>query len=452
MRHHHLTALTLLAGAALSGTYALANSPTASATSDTTRLYPEELQRRRIIRETKVISVGGNVEAEDGRDSIETLLERFYVNQFRNSQDPHAPYFTFMSRDANMAMGIGGLIRVRGWMDWNGMIDNASFCTYLIQMPKTPETMKSLGASVAGTTLFFNIMGRHSRIGDYQAYIEGGFNGYANSGFKLKKAWVQIEDWTVGYSHSTFSDPAAQPDLLDGAGANGKIDKTNVLLRYMHTWKDRWTVAGSVEFPSSAPQEQEGQTKKVKDYTPDIAALGQIQWDRGLSHVRVAAVLRNMAYRDLISERNRHVIGWGVQLSSVVKATRWLTFYGITSVGQGVGSYTGDLSAGKYDLISNLEKPGRLYAPTTLTGTAGVKFNYLPDLSTTVALATMRTFKEGLIDGDTYKYGQYLAANLIYNITPRLQIGVEYLAGKRMNYSGEHGNVNRAEAVFSASF
>ena len=168
--------------------------------------------------------------------------------------------------------------------------------------------------------------------------------------------------------------------------------------------------------------------------------------------MRVAAVLRNMAYRDLISERNRHVIGWGVQLSSVVKATRWLTFYGITSVGQGVGSYTGDLSAGKYDLISNLEKPGRLYAPTTLTGTAGVKFNYLPDLSTTVALATMRTFKEGLIDGDTYKYGQYLAANLIYNITPRLQIGVEYLAGKRMNYSGEHGNVNRAEAVFSASF
>ena len=41
---------------------------------------------------------------------------------------------------------------------------------------------------------------------------------------------------------------------------------------------------------------------------------------------------------------------------------------------------------------------------------------------------------------------------MVYSITSRLDLGVEYLAGKRMNYDGTHANDNRAEAVFTASF
>ena len=48
------------------------------------------------------------------------LLDIFYYDQFRNAQDPRAPYFLFMSRDANFAMGLGGVVRMRGWYDWAG--------------------------------------------------------------------------------------------------------------------------------------------------------------------------------------------------------------------------------------------------------------------------------------------------------------------------------------------
>lgn len=417
------------------------------------RLYPEEAMRNEIVKGTKVIFMNGEDGTRANRDSVESMIVKFYANQFRNSQDPEAPYFTFMSRDANLAMGIGGVIKVRGYFDWNGSIPNASFNTYLINMPKTPENWRQLGASVAGTTLFFNIMGRHTPVGDYQGYIEGGFNGYGNSGFKLKKAWFQLRDFTVGLATTTFSDPAAQPDLLDGAGANGKIDKSNVLVRYFHTFRGgKWSVAGSLEFPNSQPDVDDVNTKKCNDYVPDVAALGQYQWNRGMSHVRIAALLRTMSYRDLVTNRSHNTTGWGVMLGTTVRAARFLQFFGQTSLGQGISSYTGDLSIGNYDLMADATDPGRLYTPTTFSATVGVKAFWMDRLSSTFAVATLRNFAKDSTHDESYKYGQYLAVNLIYNFTSRLQLGMEYLAGKRMNFNGDHANANRLQAVFTASF
>ena len=385
------------------------------------------------------------------KDSVRSLIEAFYLDQFRNSQDPEAPYFTFMSKDANLAMGIGGVLNVTGWFDWNGMISGADFNPYRISMPRTPEDMRNLSASLSGTSLFINIMGRRSPVGDFRAYIEGGFVGYGGMDFTLKKAYIQIQDFTIGYANTTFSDPAAQPNVLNPVGANGKVDKANVLVRYMHTWRNRWSVAGSVEFPSSHQQQADGFTRKVRDYVPDVAALGQYAWDRGLSHVRVAAIVRDMAYTDVEAGCRRHVVGWGVHLSTVVHAGPVVKLYGLGSVGRGIASYTADLWHGDYDLLPDPDHAGRLYAPRTIGGTLGAKFQIHPRLSTTLCAATLRNLTEGTPSAGTYKYGQFLSANVIYYIMPRLQLGLEYLAGKRVNCDGEKGNVNRlqASAIFS---
>ena len=60
------------------------------------------------------------------------LLDIFYYDQFRNAQDPRAPYFLFMSRDANFVMGLGGVVRMRGWYDWAGAMPNNGFIPYNI--------------------------------------------------------------------------------------------------------------------------------------------------------------------------------------------------------------------------------------------------------------------------------------------------------------------------------
>ncbi len=419
---------------------------------DSIAMYAEELARTSLLHNTKVIFVGGDADSRAPRDSVESMVARFYFDQYRNSQDPESPYFIFMSKDANFAMGVGGTISLRGWADWNGMIDDYDFNTSEITLPKTPETMRSIGASMSGSVIFFNIMGRHTPVGDFRAYIEGGFSGYGHTGFKLKKAWLQMHDFTAGLATTTFSDPAALPETLDGAGADGRLDKTNILVRYLHTWRNRWTLGASVEMPSSQPTDEDAHTSRLRDFVPDFALMGQYQWDRGMSHVRLAAVLRDMGYRNLDLGVNRHVAGWGAQLSAVVRVGRIVTLYATGCYGKGIAAYLGDLSSGNYDLLADPGNPGRLYAPATLSGTAGAKVQILPRLSSTLCLATLRHYPKADPAADTYKYGQYLSINAVYDFSPRLQLGVEYLAGKRMNCGGEHANVNRAEALLSFSF
>ncbi len=419
---------------------------------DSVAMYAEEMARTSLLHNTKVIFVNGDESDRAPRDSVESMVARFYFDQYRNSQDPESPYFIFMSKDANFAMGVGGSIGLRGWVDWNGMIDDYDFNTYEITMPKTPETMRSIGASMSSSVIFFNIMGRHTPVGDFRAYIEGGFSGYGRTGFKLKKAWIQLHDFTAGLATTTFSDPAALPETLDGAGADGRLDKTNILVRYLHTWRNHWTLGASVEMPSSQPTDEDTHTSQLRDFVPDFALMGQYQWDRGMSHVRLAGVLRDMGYRNLDLSANRHVLGWGAQLSAVVRAGRIVTLYATGCYGKGIAAYLGDLSSGNYDLLADPTDPGRLYAPATLSGTVGAKVQILPRLSSTVCLATLRHYPEADPAADTYKYGQYLSINAVYDFSPRLQLGVEYLAGKRMNCGGEHANVNRAEALLSFSF
>lgn len=463
MKNLHISlksgATALLIGAAFCFTpdsYALIGGfpapPEAPAPTDSASLYPDEALRRDLIHQTKVIYLNGDSKPAPGRDSIESLISYFYADQFRHAQDPEAPYFMFMSKDAKLAMGIGGSVKVEGWFDWNGTIDGGKFDVYDINMEKTPENWRNLGATVSGTGLFFTLLGRNTAIGDFSAYIQAGFDGYGGRDFKLKKAWFKWRDFTVGKAPTTFSDPAAQPDLLDGAGSNGKLDRSNVLVRYLHTFKGKWSVAASVEFPSSSPDVDDQLVKKCNDYIPDIAALGQFQWNRGLSHVRLAAMMRTMSYHDLVSNKTHHQTGWGVLLAATVRAGHYVQFFGETSIGKGIASYTGDLSNGNYDLLADAVNPGRLYAPTTLGATFGVKAFWMPKLTSTFAVGSLRNFAKSSTHDDTYKYGQYLAVNLVYKIMSRMQVGLEYLAGKRMNFNGDHSNANRLQALFTVSF
>lgn len=414
--------------------------------------FPEHIQRAAEIKSTHVIMMGAKDASQVRSDSVSALIERFYVDQFRHFQDPRAPYFMFMSKNARLALGVGGVVRMRGWFDWNGSINANGFAPYLIDVPANPLSRRRLAATPAGTAVYFTIMGRTGCNHNFMGYVEGNFDGYNHVGFKLKKAYVTIDDWTVGYTTSTFADPAALPPTIDGAGPNGHISKTNVLVRYLHNFKGGWSVAGSLEFPSSQPEVTDGLTAKCNDYVPDVATFGQYEWDGGLSHVRLSAMARMISYRSLVQKRNFNALGWGVQVSSMFKIVRPLTFYALANVGQGHASYTGDLSIGAYDLIADPRNPGRLYAPTSMGLTAGAKYNFRPNLFACVALGEMHAFPKHKVDGSSYRYGLYGAVNVFWDITPRIEVGAEYLVGKRMNFDGSHASANRVDALFMFSF
>ncbi|MDE7388879.1 MAG: hypothetical protein K2M97_06480, partial [Muribaculaceae bacterium] len=107
-----------------------------------------------------IIGIGGAAPSRDN-DSVRHLIEMFYYDQFRHFSDPEAPYFLFMSRDATLAMGVGGAVRMRAFYDWHGAMPGAGFAPYLINMHPAPGDMRHFDTTPAGTCLFFRVIGRN---------------------------------------------------------------------------------------------------------------------------------------------------------------------------------------------------------------------------------------------------------------------------------------------------
>lgn len=413
------------------------------------QLSIEQQKRKEMIASTHIITEGGEV---IHKDSIEKLINRFYVDQFRHFQDPRAPYFMFMSKDSNFALGVGGLVRMRGYFDWDGSIPASGFSPYMIPIPKNPENEKNLWATPAGTGLFLTLLGKNTVLGNFMAYVQADFSGYNNRDFKIKKAYIQTDHWTAGYAKTTFEDTSAEPPTIDGAGPNGVNSRTNVLVRYITTFKNKWTVAASFEFPKSSIAADGTNTKACADFLPDLAAFAQYQWDGGESHIRLSGLIRVLSYRNLLQEKNHSIVGWGAQLSTTLKICRELNLFGIASIGQGHESYTTDLAGGSFDLVSRPEDPGKLYAPTATGFVLGARYYFTPKVFSCIALSEQRYYPKVNPDDSQYKYGLYGALNVFWDITPRFELGAEYLAGKRMNFNGEHDNANRITAMMMFSF
>lgn len=407
------------------------------------------------LNSNKIVFIDGKPSsdsvAQADIDSLRQVISVFYYDQFRNFSDPGAPYFLFMSKDSRLAMGIGGGVRMRAYYDWGGAVPSSGFAPYLIPIPPSPTNMRQFGTSPAGTCLFFRVIGRNKLLGDYQLYIEANFNGYQTRDFHLKKAYAMVNDFTIGYASSTFSDPAAVPPTVDAQGPNNKIGPTAVLVRYMPVVRDRWVFAVSGETPSSAVDADGINTQKVTNWMPDWAAFAQYQWAQG-QHVRLSGIIRTLSYRDMIAGKNHNMAGWGLQLSSVAHPHSKVTTYVTGNYGRGYAGLGSDLIMGNYDLVGDPEQPGKMYCPRMLGWCLGLQYNFTPSVFVCASASQTRYLPSKDVEPNEYKYGIFAAVNVFWNPTPRIQVGAEFDLGLRRNFSGEHRYARRAGAVCQFSF
>lgn len=412
---------------------------------------PAEKQLEAVKKNHHVVDITPNNPVDSTTEK--EIINLFYYNQFRHFQDPLAPYFMLMSKTNQFAMGIGGMVRMRGWYDWHGAMQNSAFIPYNISIPNDPTRDRWFGTTPAGTALFFSVFGRNKTFGNYQLYIEANFNGYGSRDFQLKKAYAVINDWMIGYANSTFTDPAAQPPTVDSQGPNSETSDTNVLVRWMHSFKKNWVVAASVETPDGAIPSQSGLYTGCNDYMPNFAAFAQYQWSSN-QHIRLSGIVRGLEYRDLVTGSNHKLTGWGAHLSTVFQPVAPLTVYGAIVTGQGIGSLINDLQNSPMDLVGDPGNPGKMKTPFNFGWYAALQYHYRPDLFSTVVFSAERFLPkdEPTYENLTYKYGLYGAANIFWNITPRCQAGAEYNLGKRKDIDGQHRWVNRVSLMAQFSF
>lgn len=410
---------------------------------------PEEEQVDSLKAHHQITYFGNDAKVDSVKER--ELIDRFYYDQFHHFQDPRAPYFLFMSRDARLAMGIGGVVRMRGWQDWKGVMNTSGFIPYDISVPANKARRRKLGTTPAGTTLYFQVLGSNKALGNYQLHIEANFNGYQSRDFNLKKAFATVNDWTVGYTNSTFSDPAGTPPLVDGQGPNAEVRTTAVLLRWMRAVSRHWEVAASLEMPQAQVGANDSTTMAIDDWLPNVAAFVQYGWGFN-EQVRLSGVLRSLPYRDLLTEKNRNRMGWGVQLSSVSRPFKPLTVYATVNAGQGYGSMTNDLLMGRFDLVDDPNRAGRMYAPFAYGWFGALQYYLISNVFVSVTFGQMNYKPRKEVAGTTYKYGLYSAVNLFWYMTPRIQVAGEFNWGKRQNFNGEHNQARRISLMAQFAF
>lgn len=402
------------------------------------------------LTNVQMFELGGHQYSPEQADSISRMLAEYYYDQFRSHQDPEAPYFQFLSRDGNLSMGVGGLVRARAWYDLGNVVDDGAFVPYLIPMTKPRVNNRRLGASAAGTSIFFRVLGHNRVLGHYQVYVQGDFKGYNHVGFRLKKAFATFRGFTVGYAPSTFGDPLAYAPTIDPQGANNTISNTAVLVRYMHSF-GRLTAAASVEVKEPQVGADGNGTEKIDYSCPDFAAFVQYGWGP-TSHVRLSGIVRRTGYRDTEAAVNRHRTCWGTQLSATGHPADPLTLYGSVSYGKGYASLESDLSFGDYDLLDTPGREGSMYAPAVLGYNVGVQYNFRPNVFATASFSQTRLYTKAGTAADEYRYGLWAGTNLFWNITPRIQVGAEFTWGLRCNADGYARSSRRIGAQCQFSF
>lgn len=331
---------------------------------------PVEEQQKRLEADHQVIFFGENNNNSTMSD-YQKLINQFYDDQFRHAEDPRAPYFLLMSRNAELAMGIGGTLKGMAYYDFDGAIDGSDFAPYKINIPEDPTATSEFQTTIKKSALFFTVFGHHKVIGNFKVYLEAKFAGPGNT-FKLAKAYVTASNLTLGLTKSTFVDPASQPNTVETEGPNSEVDDSRVLVRYMHQAKSGFAFAISAETPDYVYDTMSGMTADTRVFMPDFAGFLQMGWGHN-QHVRLSAIMKPMRYRNLVKSANDHVIGYGVNLSTVFRPFPALTVYAAGNTGRGIGSMVNDLSFGANDLLSYAgDRAGEMYAPRSYGWYAGL--------------------------------------------------------------------------------
>lgn len=392
------------------------------------------------------------------RNSTSSIAEDFNLTASKYTNDPRAPRFLLYDKNNQVAFGIGGTVRMRAAYNFLGSSSNKEgFSPYSILFPSNPNyraNRNRLSMDPSNSTLFFKLLGHSSALELYQVYIGGDFSG-DDYGFVLKDAYFSSRGFIIGHTWSSFSDMASIPPSIDFLGPNGAAKVRTSQISYAYTTPDNLTLAAALELPKTTGTYTNLITGESSQTIPDLPIYMQYTWGQKAetSHVRVAAIMRNINYRNLICNKTETATGIGVQFSSNIRITPIVEVFGQITYGSGIADYINDLAGNGLSLVKNPTKAGKMDPLEALGWFGQVRVNIADPVFVTFGYSESKVFpKSGVMTGDQYSYGEYLVGNIFYNVTNDLQLGLEYLWGRRHNLNGQDQDANCIQSALIYHF
>jgi Porin subfamily len=271
--------------------------------------------------------------------------------------------------------------------------------------------------------------------GPARVFVEGDFFADGNA-FRLRHAYGEMNNFLVGQTWTTFTDHNALPQTIDNQGGVAGISTRRSQFRYTRElpW-DGWHASMALEESTVTIDSPETLPGESRTPTPDFVARIRVSQDWG--QLQLAGVARQIGFQPPGSSVETAWAGG-------VNFTGWLNILDSDKVlfqvvaGDGIGSFR-DLPDAAPDTLTTLAP---LHTFAWMTGYAH---------SWSDRWTSNLTFNESFVSNtslqspDSVHRTTYVSANLIWNPTNRLWVGVEYLYGTRSNLNGDTSDANRLQ-------
>ena len=270
------------------------------------------------------------------------------------------------------------------------------------------------------------------------------------------RVWAELGRWGAGQTESNFMNLDAFPNTIDYWGPPGMVFLRNPQLRYTGDAGEGKQWAVSLEAPSSAID-----TGKLSEVDPALGAgvtarnrwpdlVGSLRIERDTGHLKAAAIVRRIGFQTTTTASGdpaNEKTGYGINLSGALRLAAADTLSGGVAGGKGIASYMND---GGTDLA-----PGaglRAEAVRSLGWFAYWGHAWNERLNSSIGFSQHRQDNTAGQAASALHTGSYGSANLLYQLTPEVLLGGEYIWGKRENRDGSSASDSRFQFSTRVSF
>lgn len=392
--------------------------------------------------------------------------------------EPHSipvPKFVVVNpNNQNFILTVGGQLNLVVGGDFGNNLykqpgAGISFVTNAIPVPSVLGKRVDLYINAINGSADMQVVGFANTANEVTGYFKIGTNGISTN-IVLQRAYVTWRGITGGLKLSLFQDDyACQPPTIDPEGPSGEVSAVSYEIAYTSKSYNGWKFAAALSMPTyysslgyyrgyDFPEykDKDLSTMDYDQFVPDVPAWVEYSWSQW-NRIRVSGMLRTFRYRDLVAMHSRLSIGWGAMLSGNVQPDKkWILYYQF-AFGKGIGNYIQDIAGHPYSFIPRDNHPGWITPSPMMGANIGVSFNPTSKLQFNAMLSEARiwnvaTYANLQDESENYKYAIYGAVNCFYNLNSFLQLGVEYLYGRRETWNIGGAFDNRVQAQVSFSF
>lgn len=262
---------------------------------------------------------------------------------------------------------------------------------------------------------------------------------------RLRHAYGEFGQILAGQTWSPFMDIDVFPNSLEYWGPTGMVFFRNVQLRYTPISDGKQTLMIAIERPGASgdagvyADRIELQNLKPRFPLPDFSAA--YKYSQKWGYVRAAGIVRRIDWDDLLKtdgvDLSGHATGWGLNLSSNLKAGPNDVVRVAVVFGEGIENYMND-SPVDVGVVNNLSS-----RVTPVTGdtlpivgiTAFVDHTWNKEFSSAVGYSRQDITNTAQMAASSFKTGQYALGNVLYTPVPNVMFGGELQWGRRTNFT-----------------